>query len=311
MTPMQTPMQIFYSPDQDFDPGSYSKSPTKPRLIAEKIKALKAMSMQLTPPTTQTPEVIAALKLVHDPAYVDAIISGAARDGFGATGNAQQILSTVANLMDATRATHTRRLNQITSIESESDPELNRSYRIPHAPVTVSLTSGFHHATRNTAQGFCTFNALMVPPRMNPQLKYLIIDGDAHWGNGCVQIKQHDPSLYRNVEYFQEHSQLPFFEHLLREHINRFKPDVLIYQAGADAWEHDPLNGDQGYSKIELLQRDKIVLAAKLPTVINLAGGYANDYRDTIAIHMTTIAAAAMENAARQKQGQQRHSNTK
>ena len=64
-----------------------------------------------------------------------------------------------------------------------------------------------------------------------------------------------------------------------------------MYQAGADAWAGDPLNCG-GLTIGELYQRDIITLHVakqlEIPIVVNLAGGYAENYEDTLRIHQNT-----------------------
>ena len=85
----------------------------------------------------------------------------------------------------------------------------------------------------------------------------------------------------------------------LREHFPRlyseFRPDLVIYVAGADPYRGDQLGGLD--MTIEgLRERDEIVIGEarklKIPVAIVLAGGYASEIEDTVAIHLNTIKAA-------------------
>ena len=72
--------------------------------------------------------------------------------------------------------------------------------------------------------------------------------------------------------------------------IEQFNPGIILYQAGADNWVGDPLGGN--LTMQQLYQRDIITLSIakelNIPIVVNLAGGYADDYDHTLAIHMNT-----------------------
>ena len=73
-------------------------------------------------------------------------------------------------------------------------------------------------------------------------------------------------------------------------------PEIVFYLAGADAWEGDRL-GRLALSKDGLRRRDAHVLdrfgAAGVPVCVVLAGGYAEDVRDTVEINAATVAAVA------------------
>lgn len=264
-----TNLNIYYHPEQCFDPKSYSKSPVKPSYLFERLKNEPIPNTEVVTPEAVLPGV---LSMIHDPLYVMDVLNGVTPNGFGKHSTPEQaraLLLTAGNFLDA------------------ADDALARE------AITVSLTSGAHHACYAHGGGFCTFNFLMLAPALNPEMRYLIVDGDAHTGNGCLDIMDRKPDLMKNVRYFQRHV-LPVwkFGELLQAEVFDFDPHVIIYQAGADAWEKDPL-GMGPYSKEQLMERDRAVLNLGVPTVINLAGGYAEDYNDTLEIHMSTLRIAA------------------
>ena len=69
------------------------------------------------------------------------------------------------------------------------------------------------------------------------------------------------------------------------------RPDIALYLAGADPYEDDLL-GNLAVTMQGLRRRDEIVLAAcgkrRVPVAVVLAGGYAQDTADTVAIHCAT-----------------------
>jgi len=81
--------------------------------------------------------------------------------------------------------------------------------------------------------------------------------------------------------------------------LDRFKPDLILYQAGADPHLEDPLGGI--LSSSELRQRDRrvfqIAKGLGIPLAWDLAGGYQRGGRTgidpVIAIHMATFEEAA------------------
>jgi acetoin utilization deacetylase AcuC-like enzyme len=74
------------------------------------------------------------------------------------------------------------------------------------------------------------------------------------------------------------------------------RPELIVYLAGADPFEHDRLGGLR-VTKAGLAERDRLVFAAArragVPLVTVLAGGYAADVADTVDIHTATVQALA------------------
>jgi acetoin utilization deacetylase AcuC-like enzyme len=82
---------------------------------------------------------------------------------------------------------------------------------------------------------------------------------------------------------------------LLAEHLPRAlagRPDLVLYLAGADPYREDQLGG-LGLSLEGLRQRDRTVLEAAralgASVAVVLAGGYAMNTEDTVAIHAATV----------------------
>jgi acetoin utilization deacetylase AcuC-like enzyme len=73
------------------------------------------------------------------------------------------------------------------------------------------------------------------------------------------------------------------------------RPDLVVYQAGADPYEHDQL-GMLRLTIKGLLKRDGVVLGEcwqrRIPVAVTLGGGYAVDTRDTVTIHLNTFRVA-------------------
>ena len=68
-----------------------------------------------------------------------------------------------------------------------------------------------------------------------------------------------------------------------------------MYLAGADPYEHDQLGGLR-LTKKGLRERDVLVIGEarrrRIPVAIVLAGGYAAEFEDTVAIHLNTVRVA-------------------
>jgi acetoin utilization deacetylase AcuC-like enzyme len=78
--------------------------------------------------------------------------------------------------------------------------------------------------------------------------------------------------------------------------IPRAEAEIAFYLAGADPWHGDRL-GRLSLSKEGLLARDELVLdrllAAGAAVCVVLAGGYAEDVRDTVDINAATVSAVS------------------
>ena len=281
---MNAPIPTFFTESQLHDPCSFSKSPLKPGLLAERIQNDPAFKINSDLIGPVSPE---RLKQTHEARYIDGLMEGTIADGFGnkSKKDFKAIRTTVGNFLIAAEwAVAGRR---------DGNPETE----IIHPGVVWSLTSGFHHANPGHAEGFCTVEALTLAAyelQKYRGLRTLVLDCDFHKGNGCMEmIERH--KMHRYCRYLQSnwtHAQpnLGKFRTELEVHLLEFEPDIIMYQGGGDMWVCDPLGGS--LTMAELYQRDLIVfdLAKRygIPVVCNLAGGYAENFEHTLQIHMNT-----------------------
>jgi acetoin utilization deacetylase AcuC-like enzyme len=187
--------------------------------------------------------------------------------------------------------------------------------------VAVNLAGGTHHAYRDIGSGFCVFNDSAIAARalqkeVSSKLKIAIIDLDVHQGNGTASILQQDSSIFtlsihgeNNFPFKKEVSDLDFgladgcddqtylkvLENCLDELDTRFRPDSLIFLAGADPHEGDRL-GRLNISSEGMRLRDEAVLQyaldRNLPIALSMAGGYGKEIESTVQIHFQTIKTA-------------------
>lgn len=268
---------VFFTPDQIHVPLSYSKSPLKPKLLAEYIRDDPAFSF--IGADIIGPVAADRLELIHDKDFVTAIFAGKRFNGFGDNKleNLKAIRNTVGNFLVAAEW----------------------AVGVTNPGVVWSLTSGFHHARYSSCGGFCTFDALSLAAfelQKFRGLRTLLIDEDNHYGDGCVdnRAKNKMQGYYSYMQSRHTHghnTNLVAYREEIEHRIADFKPDVIFYQAGADNWHLDPLCFG-GLTMSQLYQRDIITFhVAKthgIPVVVNLAGGYAKDYEDTLRIHRNT-----------------------
>ena len=203
--------------------------------------------------------------------------------------------------------------------------------RAREAGLAAALASGFHHAHADHGEGFCTFNGLVIAAealRAAGALRAVaVLDLDLHYGNGTASLCVTRPWLFncsiygndydRNTPYkdvdVRRHEDGPNHVSIalpngsgrpaLLEALERGteailawgRPDMILYQAGADPYREDP------YSPLDLdhddlAERDRRVFAwAKregLPLAWVLAGGYTPDVSKVVTVHLGTFDAA-------------------
>jgi acetoin utilization deacetylase AcuC-like enzyme len=173
--------------------------------------------------------------------------------------------------------------------------------------VSVSLSSGFHHAGPKGGRGFCTFNGLMVATARllltGQARKVAIIDCDYHFGDGTQDIVE-ALSLQPQVLHvtfgrtFKRPEQAgQYLEEMraLERGLSSFAPDLVLYQAGADTHVDDPLGGL--LTTDQMRERDRIMFSVahelRIPIAWNLAGGYQVEPDGTIPkvvqLHLNTF----------------------
>ena len=187
--------------------------------------------------------------------------------------------------------------------------------------IAANLAGGTHHAYRDAGSGFCVFNDSAIAARtlqkeIGSSLKIAVIDLDVHQGNGTASILQNDDSIFtlsihgeNNFPFKKEESDLDLgladscddasYLHALSQSLDqldsRFKPDCLIFLAGADPHEGDRL-GRLNVSTEGMRLRDEKVfryaLDKQLPIAFSMAGGYGKEITSTVDIHFQTIMTA-------------------
>jgi len=183
--------------------------------------------------------------------------------------------------------------------------------------LAVHIGGGFHHAFPDHGEGFCLLNDVAVAARkvIADKLaeRVMIVDCDLHQGNGTaaalaglpeiftLSIHQMDiyptdkPRSTLDIGLWAGDGDVKYLAEL-RAHIpgvyKAFRPSLVIYLAGADPYEKDQLGG-LAMTKAGLKERDKLVIenARRLgiPVAVVLAGGYAQEIKDTVDIHLNTV----------------------
>lgn len=195
--------------------------------------------------------------------------------------------------------------------------------------VSAALVSGFHHASAAHGEGFCTFNSLVVAleaMRAAGEIRTAaVLDMDLHYGNGTAQLAVSRPWLFAMSIYGNDYWENQVFREVTTRHhedgenhqslalpagcdrvtmlrvmdealpmIAARKPDVLLFQAGADPYFEDPFS-PLALDHADLRARDARVFAfAKeqgIPVAWVLAGGYTADVSKVVRVHLGTFEA--------------------
>ncbi len=180
--------------------------------------------------------------------------------------------------------------------------------------MAVHVGGGFHHAFADLASGFCYINDLAVAIRVLQRdgliRRAAVVDCDLHQGNGTAHLFRCDEAVF-TFSIHQEHL-YPVKERgdldvglengagdeefngrlaVALPRVWEHRPEIVLYQAGADPYEDDQL-GSLRLTLAGLLERDRLVLGGcaerGIPAVVTLGGGYARRVSDTVRIHQNT-----------------------
>ena len=182
--------------------------------------------------------------------------------------------------------------------------------------IGFNIGGGFHHAFSGHGEGFCAIHDVAVAIRSLQRRSLirtaLVIDGDVHHGNGTAAIFAGDStvftiSIHQFANYPSEKPPSTIDIHLedgtgddeylsklstaYGKAVEDFRPDLVCFIAGADPYKEDQLGG-LTLTMAGLEARDRVVfgkaLGPGIPVAVALAGGYAMDTDDTVAIHCNT-----------------------
>lgn len=288
-------MKVFYTDHFVLPlPDGHRFPMQKYSLLREAVQSFAPHALEEAPAATDD-----QLLLVHDAAYVDRMSSG------GLTANEVRQIGFPWSPMMAERARRSAGATIAAAIASLS------------GGCGVNLAGGTHHAFSDHGEGFCCYNDAAVAVRVLQRdygiKRVLICDLDVHQGNGTASIFAGDASVFtfsmhgeKNYPVRKEISSLDVeladgcddatYLLSLRIHLPRiaaeFKPDAMIYLAGADPYEGDRL-GRLKLSKSGLTERDRYVLSLArdwaIPVAVTMAGGYAVEVADIVDIHFNTV----------------------
>jgi acetoin utilization deacetylase AcuC-like enzyme len=287
---------IVHHPDYVAQPRSSGPyQPSKNAWIRDLLKA-SARAIEWVEPE---PMPRAWLEAVHDPDYVAEVVEARVpplkerRIGFGIT-----------------------------------EPVARRAERVPGGTFLAGLLAmqrgfaansagGSHHALAGTGAGYCVFNDLAIAAvrlvEEGHARRVLVVDCDVHQGDGTAALTagRTDIATYslhaeKNFPARKARSTLDvalpdgtgdvaYLEALGRSLpplVERFAPDLILYQAGVDPWHGDRL-GRLSLSQEGLDARDRFVAGLARTRAVGLAstpgGGYGPEPREIAERHVRSI----------------------
>ncbi|MGD2152684.1 MAG: histone deacetylase [Gemmatimonadales bacterium] len=189
--------------------------------------------------------------------------------------------------------------------------------------LALHLGGGFHHAFPDHGEGFCLVNDVAIALRVLRGERLIeraaVIDCDLHHGNGTATVFADEAEVFtfsihqqHNYPMWKPSSDLDLglpdltgdneYLGLLEKHIpailEKHRPDLVYYLAGADPYEEDQLGG-LSLTREGLRLRDELIFRvaaeAGVPVAVMLAGGYARRFDDTVEIHCETVRAACRQ----------------
>jgi acetoin utilization deacetylase AcuC-like enzyme len=292
--------QIFYNPSYVCSGHSFDTT-RKARWVAEAQEEDPNESIEFRSPLSLTAEQVST---VHDPAYVRAIETGEPRslaESQGFTwdpGLWEMVLATNGGAVAAALA----------ALECGQE--------------AGSLSSGLHHARRDTGGGFCTFNGLVLAAKAALEAgaeRVLILDLDAHCGGGTHSLIKDDPRIWQvdvSVNSFDAYTSSDRTTLTIVDSANEYLPsidqglkrllrtapkfDLCIYNAGVDPHEDSAIGGLRGIDTAIMAKREMIVfewgIVHRVPIAFVLAGGYVGPrltQDELVLLHRLTIEAAS------------------
>jgi len=167
-----------------------------------------------------------------------------------------------------------------------------------------NLGGGFHHAKYDRGEGFCPVNDIAVGIRRlqqdHPEARVLVVDLDYHQGNGTGLLFSGDPNVFTYSLHRETWDSIPsdtnmdvtlpdgtgdgpymtVLETTLPQVMEIFRPELVVYVAGADPHEHDTLGTFQ-LTDTGILTRDRYVWSQcesrGIPLAVVAGGGYGNE----------------------------------
>lgn len=289
------------------DPGRWHpESPARLRMIMTSLRA-SGVDKELVK-ITPTPAPVDMLSRVHSPGYINHI---------------RRAVENAPAALDPDTAVSARSWDAALLAAGSAMAAVDAVIEGSVSNAFCAVRPPGHHACRHRAMGFCLFNNIAVAARhaltAHGLSRVLIVDWDAHHGNGTQEVFYEDSSvLYFSVHQFPafpgtgtarergsgggegytinvpvppgsgDEVFMAAFREMLLPAAERFAPELVLVSAGFDAYKEDTLTNlgvtVEGFCAFTGLVRE---LAGKLCNgriVSLLEGGY----------HLPTLGAAVL-----------------
>lgn len=289
-------------------------------LSKQSIKQLSGQSITITDKDLFKPKMpsIDLLRTIHTEAYLKSLESSSKVASIVEVSAVSMLPSSIVRkhvlepMMLATSGTIVAGMIAADRAIAFKSQSMSVSLSTQPSLCAINLAGGYHHASSAQGSGFCVYSdiPLMIrhvheayPDKMK---KFLIVDLDAHQGNGHEKDKrdgvlpssisvhiydQYNSGIFPCDTYAREAIDTDAglqsgtndeqYMSLLREKLpsvmTSFQPDMVIYNAGTDCLEGDPL-GDLSVTADGIIMRDEYVFQTcrdnNCPLVMVLSGGY-------------------------------------
>lgn len=189
----------------------------------------------------------------------------------------------------------------------------------------INIGGGFHHCHAEDGGGFCAYADITLCIKfMFRRLgvtKVMIVDLDAHQGNGHERDFIHDNRVYimdvyncciyprdsyakhairKKVELMpktRDKQYLSLVRTNLSDALKQFTPEVIVYNAGTDILENDPL-GQLSITPDGIIKRDELVFRtarrSHIPIIMVTSGGYQQQTAKVIADSIINLHATGL-----------------
>lgn len=181
----------------------------------------------------------------------------------------------------------------------------------------ANSAGGSHHALHDSGAGYCVFNDLAIAAvrlvREGHARRVLIVDCDVHQGDGTASLTADHAGIAtfsihaeRNFpvrkarstldvalpDGIEDAEYLQLLEHHLVPLVDRFAPDLILYQAGVDPLADDRL-GRLSLTQQGIDERDAFVASLaqshSIPLASTPGGGYGADLTEIARRHVRSI----------------------
>ncbi len=187
--------------------------------------------------------------------------------------------------------------------------------------LACNAAGGSHHARRAQGAGFCTLNDVGVAAHVLLAAgdigHALVVDCDVHQGDGTADIFAAEPRVFafsmhcgKNYPVRKKASDLDVdlpagtdgaaylatLRSALPTIVNRFRPDIVFYNAGVDVHHKDRL-GKTRLTDTDIAERERTVIGffreREIPVCGVIGGGYSFDIEALAARHALLFEVAA------------------